>query len=62
MPSYCVSGLEIVRDAKRRYPHIKICVHSNYSDVVQYREAIAAGADAFLPKPMSRDHLLGLLV
>jgi CheY-like chemotaxis protein len=55
------SGLALVERLRSRCPKLQICVHPNRSGVDEYRDAIHAGADAFLPKPMSRSHLVGLL-
>jgi signal transduction histidine kinase/CheY-like chemotaxis protein len=56
------SGLDIVREAKSYNPEVIVCVHSNHSDASRYREALATGADAFLPKPMGKIQLLKLLI
>jgi signal transduction histidine kinase len=37
-----------------------ICIHSNRTSPEDYKAAVAAGADAVLPKPMSRTHFLKL--
>jgi signal transduction histidine kinase/DNA-binding NarL/FixJ family response regulator len=39
-----------------------ICIHSNRSLPEDYKKAITNGADAVLPKPMSRNHLLKILL
>jgi signal transduction histidine kinase/ActR/RegA family two-component response regulator len=55
------SGFELVAKLRGILPKATICVHSNRSLPADYRLAIEVGADAFLPKPMSPAHLLGLL-
>ncbi len=52
-------GIEITREIKRRWPHIKIIVLSMYSEY--QHEALSAGADAFLSKGEPPDHLLALV-
>ena len=39
-----------------------VCIHSNRSLPEDYKKAIENGADAVLPKPMSRSHLLKILL
>jgi hypothetical protein len=39
-----------------------VCLHSNRGDSALYRAALGRGADAFLPKPISKPHLLSLLL
>ncbi len=54
-------GFAVTAELRRRGVEAMICMHSNRSVSTDYRHAIEAGADAFLPKPMSRPHLLRLL-
>jgi CheY-like chemotaxis protein len=56
------NGFDVVSRMREAGYRGKVCVHSNRSDTRSYEAALAAGADAFLPKPMSRIHLLDLLV
>ncbi len=54
-----MDGTQATRAIKQRWPHIKIFVLSMY---VEYRnEALEAGADAFITKGGSPDHLLALI-
>jgi signal transduction histidine kinase/FixJ family two-component response regulator len=54
-------GFEIVRSLREHGSKAHICIHSNRG-VFQYQEqSFRSGANAFLPKPMSRIHLLKLL-
>lgn len=39
-----------------------VCIHSNRTSPYDYKVALDAGADAVLPKPMSRTHFLKLMV
>jgi CheY-like chemotaxis protein len=56
-----ISGFDLARSIRRLQPNARTCVHSNRSCPDDYRNAVEAGADAFLPKPMSTQHLIGLL-
>lgn len=55
------NGLDFVREIRRMNQKIRICVHSNGSPFELQRRVIEAGGDLFLPKPMTRDHLISLL-
>ena len=54
-------GFAVTRELRRRGLRAVIYIHSNRSVPQDYRHAIEVGADAFLPKPMSRPHLVRLL-
>lgn len=54
-------GFAVTRELRRRGLRSVIYIHSNRSVPQDYRHAIEVGADAFLPKPMSRPHLVRLL-
>lgn len=56
------NGFEIVSELRGMGSQAQICVHSNRSLPEDFKTAIEAGANAFLPKPMSQAHLLRLLV
>jgi signal transduction histidine kinase/ActR/RegA family two-component response regulator len=55
-------GFAVVRGLRRMGNKSVVCVHSNRIVAVDHKEAIAAGADAFLPKPMARAQLFRLLL
>lgn len=57
-----LSGFEIVREMRKEGTTGFICIHSNRISASDNKTAIECGADAFLPKPMSRAHLLKLLI
>jgi signal transduction histidine kinase/DNA-binding NarL/FixJ family response regulator len=59
--SHSLSGFELVSEMRRRGEAGFICIHSNRISASDNKTAITQGADAFLPKPMSRAHLLKLL-
>lgn len=52
-------GFDVVRALRARGMPGVVCIHSNKT--LQDRTALEAGADSFLPKPMSRFHLLTLI-
>ena len=56
-----LNGYEIVRRLRSCGAVAHICMHSNRSLPEDYKMALHAGADAFIPKPMSRVHLIDLL-
>ncbi len=56
-----LSGFELVREMRNRGQSGLVCIHSNRISASDSKTAIAQGADAFLPKPMSRAHLLKLI-
>lgn len=55
------NGLELVKRARAAGFKGYICIHSNRLLVDESFEAMKAGADSVLPKPMSRIHLLQIL-
>ncbi|SMF37966.1 response regulator [Pseudobacteriovorax antillogorgiicola] len=56
-----MNGLDAVRLIRNEQPDSRICVHSNRGALEYSSLAMEAGADLFLPKPMSRLHLLKIL-
>jgi signal transduction histidine kinase/ActR/RegA family two-component response regulator len=61
-PDSEITGFEIIDELRRLDGSAKICIHSNRVLPADYRRAMDAGADAYLPKPMTYPHLIGLLV
>ena len=57
-----INGFQLVSALRSRGFMQSICVHSNRGLPSDYEEAIRSGAQAFLPKPMSRPHLQKFLV
>ncbi len=51
-------GNWLSKQIKEVSPSTKICIHSNRSSPEDYRAALDAGADSFLPKPMTKSHLI----
>ncbi len=56
-----MNGLGLARRLRTLRPDLRICIHSHGTPFALSRQALAAGGDLFLPKPMSREHLLKLL-
>ncbi len=52
------NGFEIVADLRKNGYSLPVCMHSNRSLPKDYENAIGAGAQALLPKPMPKDHLI----
>jgi DNA-binding NarL/FixJ family response regulator len=54
-----VTGIEVARQIRSRWPQMKIILMTMYSD---YRsKAIEAGADAFVTKGIPPEHILALI-
>jgi DNA-binding NtrC family response regulator len=53
-----VSGEEVVRDAKARYPQMPVIVISGYSSLYTVSQSVSNGACAVLSKPFSIKELL----
>lgn len=60
-PGKDINGYEVIEQIRQIKPAAKLCAHSNRILPSDYRRAINAGADAYLPKPMTYPHLVGLL-
>ena len=59
---HSMSGFQFVEEARKlAYIH-PICIHSNRCLPEDYEQALQSGAQAFLPKPMSRVHLLKFML
>ncbi len=56
------NGYEVLRMLRSQGHWGVICIHSNRTSTEDYKIAVDAGADAVLPKPMSRTHFLKLLL
>ncbi len=56
-----LSGFDVVATIRKYMPNCKICIHSNRGALEYQSQALSAGADIFLPKPMTRIHLLKIL-
>lgn len=53
-----ISGFQIVQNLRKGNCKIPICIHSNRSLTEDYEQSVKVGANAFLPKPMTKSHLL----
>lgn len=56
-----IDGFEAVRKIRACGNKSKICIHSNRGTLELQADAVNAGCDLFLPKPMTRLHLLAIL-
>ena len=52
------NGLEITKDVKRRYPHLKVIVVTGYASAEVAQEALACGANDYIPKPFESKDVL----
>jgi two-component system response regulator RegA len=52
------SGLDLIREARRFLPFIKIVVLTGYGSIATATEAIKLGAHYYLPKPADVDEIL----
>ena len=56
-----MSGLQLIKIIRSRYNPLKIAAISAYADPEKINEALAAGFDFYLTKPIDAKHLNGLL-
>ena len=57
-----LSGYEVLKTLRAQGYGGVVCIHSNRTSPDDYKVAVDAGADAVLPKPMSRTHFLKLML
>lgn len=57
-----INGYEVLKTLRAKGYVGVACIHSNRTTPDDYKVAVEAGADAVLPKPMSRTHFLKLLL
>ncbi len=55
------SGLELLQQAKQRYPHLPVIIMTAYSDLESAVAAFQGGAYEYLPKPFDVDHAVELI-
>jgi len=55
-------GFHVLQELKTKNYSGSVCVHSNRTLPDDFKRAIDLGAQAFLPKPISREHLLKFIV
>ncbi len=53
-----VTGIELMQQARKLYPEIKVIIFSGYADHSLADKIIRLGADAFFCKPVGFDDLL----
>lgn len=53
-----MSGIDLVKEVRERYPHIKCIVLSMHLDGQYISAALDAGAQAYLPKETSEDYIV----
>ncbi len=56
-----IDGFEAVRKIRALGSTSKICIHSNQGVLGFQANAVKAGCDLFLPKPMTRSHILTIM-
>ena len=52
-----VSGLDVLRHAKEHRPHLAVIMITAYGSVHVARDAMAAGAEGYVPKPFNNDEI-----
>lgn len=52
-----MSGIDLLRQVKKKYPSIRVSMISAYGDNENYRRAINSGAKEFFTKPINFDSL-----
>src|SRR6187455_291037 len=55
------SGLELLQQAKQRFPHMPVIIMTAYSDLESAVTAFQGGAYEYLPKPFDVDHAVDLI-
>src|SRR3954471_8068991 len=55
------SGLELLQQAKQRYPNLPVIIMTAYSDLESAVAAFQGGAYEYLPKPFDVDHAVELI-
>ncbi len=56
-----LSGIDLCRIVKDKYPHLKVLILSMYNSAPMVKEAVSAEADGFILKNSGRDELLQAL-
>jgi DNA-binding NtrC family response regulator len=56
-----MSGLDLIRQAKRRRPELRVLLMSAFGEPRDIVEAMKLGAEDFLPKPFDLDRFLAML-
>lgn len=56
MPRF--NGLEITKEIKRLYPHIKVLVETGYKSAEIAQQATSVGADDYIVKPFDSKEIL----
>lgn len=56
-----LDGFEIATNLREKYPESFLCIHSNRTFANDHKRSLEAGADAFLPKSMTRGHFVRFL-
>ncbi|WP_304516781.1 response regulator [Cecembia rubra] len=57
-----MTGIEILKEVKRKNPKSKIILITRYGDQDVASKAIDSGADAFISKPINPDELLQVIL
>lgn len=53
-----VNGFDILKDIKKKYPHIKVIMVTGYQSVETAAEASRLGADGYIFKPFKTEAIL----
>ena len=52
-----MTGLELLKIVKERYPHLRVCMITAYNDESNFKTAMDYGAEQYLTKPIDFEHL-----
>jgi CheY-like chemotaxis protein len=52
-----MTGLELLKVVKDRYPHIRVSMITAYGDDLNYRTAMSGGAEEYFTKPIDFDRI-----
>ncbi|HTK82078.1 MAG TPA: response regulator [Bacteroidota bacterium] len=52
-----MTGLEMLKNVKEKFPHLKVCMITAYGDDQNYKTAMEYGAEKYLTKPIDFEKL-----
>ena len=56
-----MNGIDIIRQVRKAFPHIKIIAYSGFSGIDIAEKVIRAGANNFITKPFKRQEIISIV-